>query len=84
MRTVTYHCSRCGSTVSSDLSILKIECGSLVNDLVEPYIDLSGPYVDFCPGCASLFRDWLRSGRQNVSDGVGAVPAAGMVLQTKA
>ena len=78
MRTVTYHCSRCGSTVSSDLSILKIEAGSLVNDLVEPYIDPSGPFVDLCPTCKDAFRDWLRSGRQNGQHetvAIGATPA---------
>jgi hypothetical protein len=76
MRTVTYHCSRCGSTVSSDLSTLKIEAGSLVNDLAEPYIDISGPYVDLCPGCTSLFRDWLRSGRQHGQHEAGAIGAS--------
>jgi hypothetical protein len=65
VRVTTIHCSRCSRIVTSDLSILKIEAGSLINDLAEPYIDISGPYVDLCPGCTSLFRDWLRSRRRN-------------------
>jgi hypothetical protein len=74
MRTVTYHCSRCGATVSSGLSILKVEAGDLVNELTEPYIDASGPFLNLCPGCKDRFKDWLRSGRQNGLPSVGTAP----------
>ena len=58
-------------------SILRVEAGDLTNRVEgEPYTDLCGSFVDRCV-------DWLRSGRQSGHDGVGAVPAAGMVLQTK-
>ena len=85
-RTTTYHCSRCGATVLANLQILKLEAGNMANELTEPYVDASGPYLDLCPTCQDSFKSWLQSGRTGPPNGLGAAaacPAVGMTLQTK-
>jgi hypothetical protein len=75
MRTMTYHCSRCGSTVLANLQILKFEAGNMANELAEDYLDSSGPYLDLCPSCQDSFKSWLKSGRQTGLPTLGAAPA---------
>jgi hypothetical protein len=77
MRILQVHCNRCGATCMGGHSMLRVEAGNLANQIE------GEPYVDLCRECCSQFLDWLRSGARNGQHAVGAVPAAGMVLQTK-
>jgi hypothetical protein len=77
MRITTVHCSRCGATCTGGHSVLRTEAGALANRIE------GEPYIDLCGTCVDRFLDFLRSGARNGQHAVGAVPAAGMVLQTK-
>lgn len=64
-RTVLIHCSRCGTSIIANHSILTVTAGELANRVEEPYFDL-------CAGCTDRFLDWLRGGRQNGQGEEGA------------
>ena len=80
MRIVKAVCDRCGSAVLEGLAVVQITAGDLRARHPEP--------LDFCPGCAERFGEWLRSGKQaeepDQASAGGARPAAPVRLPTKA
>jgi hypothetical protein len=72
-RTILYHCSRCGASITdARRSVLEVKAGPLAKLHDEPWLDVCGP-------CGDRFEDWLRSGKEAPQTGLPATPKPVMV-----